>query len=429
MNKTKELSLQVAREMDKDLVYLDTLMQGLISSYPTYLSDGSGILAAQEIVSSSLKTAGFAVSEASVTEETIINDPSYVKVEDFGQDFAHYSPNKHPSIIGKLDIDSTAPTFGMNGHVDVEPVFDLSQWKHKNEWRGGKIIDSEYYGRGSTDMLGGVAGMLFALRHVLGLKTIKPKTNLVFHSVADEEIGGNGTLKCLLTGSKPDWVVIAEPTELSVCNSSLGFHHFSYTTIGKAVHMAHASVSQNALDVAIAVYNRLTTSTRKRFQQEISQSSGYATTQINPLTCGRILGGNDPAIPAETCLLEGVVFSSPTQRKEEVFNILAQVPHDPTTLPAELCMSGMSFPGAFSGDSYIPTLIDHAGDIFHQTIPHVGFPSPCDMRLYSQNGIPATIFGPGSLTSAHAANESLNRAELIIFTKMFASLLIDLWTD
>ena len=317
----------------------------------------------------------------------------------------------------------------MNGHVDVEPVFDPSRWNQDNEWRSGKIIDGKYYGRGSTDMLGGVAGMLFALRHVLGLKTIKPKTNLVFHSVADEEIGGNGTLKCLLAGSKPDWVVIAEPTELSVCNSSLGFHHFAYTTKGKAVHMAHASVSQNALDAAISVYNRLTTSTRKRFQNEISQSSGYAETQINPLTCGRIVGGNDPAVPAESCLLEGVVFSSPTQLTEEVRCLLSQAAHNPTTLPAELSMSGMSFPGALSTDSYIPTLIDHAGKIFHRTIPHIGFPSPCDMRLYTQNGIPTTIFGPGSLANAHSANESLDRTELITFSKMFASLLIGLWTN
>lgn len=411
--------------MESDLPYLDKLLQSLIGCYPCYLSDGSGIVAAQSIVRGELEAIGFKVTEADVSVEEIRSNPHYVRVEEWGSLFKNYSPTTNPSLIGSLEINKNIPTLALNGHVDVEPVFEPSMWKYPELWRSGKLLDNKFYGRGSTDMLGGVVGMLFCLKHILGSST-KPKTNLLFHSVSDEEIGGNGTLRCLIKGPKPDWVVIAEPTGSSVCTSSLGFHHFSIKCIGTSVHMSQSQPGQNAIDNALEAYKRIT-SLRQFFSKLISSTLGFERLKINPIICGRIMGGKDPAVPAEFCILEGVVFSSPLQTASDVKKILERTLYDSPIINTSLTMTSMSFSGAISDDKLITETLIEAGKLLNYNIVTEGFPSPCDMRLYTSHGVPTSIFGPGYLSNAHSANESLDRNELIKFCKIFTIFLTKFW--
>lgn len=411
--------------MENDLPYLEKLLQSLIECYPCYLSDGSGIKKAQAIVQRELESYGFNVTEANISETEIRNNPLYVKVEEWGSSFEKYSPITNPSLIGSLVVNKNFPILALNGHIDVEPVFEPSLWKYPDLCKTGKLLDRSFYGRGSTDMLGGVAGMLFCLKHVLR-SSVKPRTNLVFHSVSDEEIGGNGTLKCLIKGPKPDWAVIAEPTGLSICGSSLGFHHFSIECIGTSVHMSQSQPDQNAIDVALEAHKRII-SLRQFFSRSISSILGFENLKINPIVCGRIVGGLDPAVPAESCVLEGVVFSSPAQTLGDVRKIFEQVLYDSPKINISLTMTGMSFPGAISGDKLITETLIEAGKSLNCNLISEGFPSPCDMRLYTSYGVPTSIFGPGYLSNAHSANESLDRCELIKFCKVFIIFLTKFW--
>lgn len=406
---------KIVSSMERDRLSLEELTSDLIKCYPTYIEDGSGIEEAQSIVRRELNALGFIVEEVHVPEEALRSHPLYTRVEAWGPSFSDYSPERHITQSGVLYVGDQMPMLGLNGHVDVEPVFDPAMWRDPNLWRSGAIVGDKIYGRGAADMLGGGAGLLFALKHTLN-SSMKPRVNFLFHSVADEEIGGNGTLKCLVKGPRPDWALIAEPTGLTVNQSSLGFHHFRVRSWGTAVHMSQAAEGQSAIDVAVAAHSRLG-ALRTKLKRIIADGPGFENSVINPLVVGRILGGKDPAVPAEQCDLEGVLFSAPQQTREDVQCLLDEVLSDPP-LSAAISLTDMSFDGASSSNRTVPNALHSAGEYFNQTLAEIGFPSPCDMRLYTITGTPTTIFGPGHLTEAHAANESVNRDELFLFSQI-----------
>src|SRR5690349_6190610 len=62
------------------------------------------------------------------------------------------------------------PVLVLNGHVDVVPVGDLTQWT-VDPW-GGVVRDGRVMGRGTCDMKGGVACQLTAVQvlHEAGVR-------------------------------------------------------------------------------------------------------------------------------------------------------------------------------------------------------------------------------------------------------------------
>jgi len=90
------------------------------------------------------------------------------------------------SLVGRLDgSDPTAPSLCLNGHTDVVPVNEAG-WSR--DPFGGELVDGEVWGRGAVDMLNITASMAVVVRD-LALSGFRPRGDLVFFAVADEESG------------------------------------------------------------------------------------------------------------------------------------------------------------------------------------------------------------------------------------------------
>lgn len=102
-----------------------------------------------------------------------------------------------------------------NGHMDVVPPGNEDEWKFPP--LSASIKRKKIFGRGSSDMKGGLAAMVISLK-ILKKLGLKLSGNLIFNAVADEETGGTfGTrwlLENKLTSIKSDFVVIGEATGL-----------------------------------------------------------------------------------------------------------------------------------------------------------------------------------------------------------------------
>ena len=100
-----------------------------------------------------------------------------------------------------------------NGHMDVAEV------RPDEKWRYGPfepvMENGIFYGRGATDMKGGMAAMLIAIRAVKE-SGIKLGGEVLFESVAGEEAGEAGTKTCIDRGYRGDFAVIAEPTNFQI---------------------------------------------------------------------------------------------------------------------------------------------------------------------------------------------------------------------
>lgn len=104
-----------------------------------------------------------------------------------GVDIETFEPTPdRASMVARIEgSDPDAPSLCLMGHTDVVPV-------NRDGWSrdpfGGELVDGEVWGRGAVDMLNLTSSMAIAFRH-LADSGIKPKGDLIFFGVADEESG------------------------------------------------------------------------------------------------------------------------------------------------------------------------------------------------------------------------------------------------
>ncbi|MGD9705598.1 MAG: M20/M25/M40 family metallo-hydrolase [Acidimicrobiia bacterium] len=92
------------------------------------------------------------------------------------------------SLVSRIEgSDPGAPSLCLMGHTDVVPV-NADGWTH--DPFAGELIDGEVWGRGAVDMLNLTASMAVAFRH-LADTGFRPRGDLVFFAVADEESGSH----------------------------------------------------------------------------------------------------------------------------------------------------------------------------------------------------------------------------------------------
>ncbi|MDQ1402550.1 MAG: hypothetical protein QOG03_866, partial [Actinomycetota bacterium] len=91
------------------------------------------------------------------------------------------------SIVARIEgTDPSAPSLCLMGHLDVVPA-NADTWRH--DPFGGELIDGEVWGRGAVDMLNQTSAMAVAFSR-LAQSGFRPKGDLVYFGVADEEAGG-----------------------------------------------------------------------------------------------------------------------------------------------------------------------------------------------------------------------------------------------
>lgn len=104
-----------------------------------------------------------------------------------GLDFQRFEPTPgRDSIVTRIPgTDPDAPSLCLMGHTDVVPV-NPDGWSR--DPFGGELVDGEVWGRGAVDMLNITSSMAVAFRH-LAVSGFRPKGDLIYFAVADEEAG------------------------------------------------------------------------------------------------------------------------------------------------------------------------------------------------------------------------------------------------
>ena len=92
-----------------------------------------------------------------------------------------------PNLLSLLEYGAGGPTIVLQGHMDTVGVEDMTL----DDPFSAKIEDGKLWGRGATDMKGGLAAIITAL-HVLHDQRSKLRGRIVFASVVEEESNGSG---------------------------------------------------------------------------------------------------------------------------------------------------------------------------------------------------------------------------------------------
>lgn len=186
---------------------------------------------ALSFIESVLKPAGFEV------HRPIFSEPGTADVENL---YARYGTGR--------------PYLLFSGHTDVVPPGDVALWKH--DPFSAVVEDGEIYGRGATDMKGGIACMMTATLRFLA-KNPNFGGSIGFLITGDEEgVAINGSVKLLdwahQRGERFDYCILGEPTNPEKLGEMLkigrrGSLSGSILVHGKQGHVGYPHLARNPI--------------------------------------------------------------------------------------------------------------------------------------------------------------------------------------
>jgi acetylornithine deacetylase/succinyl-diaminopimelate desuccinylase len=312
--------------------------------------------------------------------------------------------------------DGSRPTLLVNGHLDVVPV-DRDAWSH--EPFGGELHDGRLYGRGTSDMKGGIASAIEALS-ALRRKGREPACDVVFHLVADEETGGRLGAHTLLDEGwiKGDACIDPEPTSLALSVAERGLLQTTVTIHGRPAHGSQPSLGISAVEkgakIVLALHN--------------ADLGDRPHDLLGTPTCnaGVIAGGSAHNVVAEWCrvkldrrLLPGMdldaALASVRSRIDGIDDADLQYRMD-----VDMFGEASELP---RDDPFLSLLQSCYRDVLAEDGPVIGMQFTTDARFVrNQAGIAAVVCGPGDLDQAHTVDESVSVDRLVDAAALYATL-------
>jgi succinyl-diaminopimelate desuccinylase len=153
-------------------------------------------------------------------------------------------------------IGDTTPNLAFAGHTDVVPPGNEAAWHHPPF--AGEVAGDKLYGRGATDMKGGIAAFVAAALDYLAANGGRPKRGSIsFLITGDEEgVAVNGTVKLLqwaaARGEKFDHCVLGEPSNVEVIGDTVkagrrGSLNGTLVVDGRQGHVAYPDRADNPI--------------------------------------------------------------------------------------------------------------------------------------------------------------------------------------
>lgn len=311
------------------------------------------------------------------------------------------------NVVARVERPGAKTTILLDAHQDTVPVDGMTIEPFRPVVKEGRL-----YGRGACDVKGGMASMLAAFAK---LASDRPPTaaNVVMSCTCDEEFMAAGARSLARLWSSPagqdsllfpppDVCVVAEPTDLNIVVAHRGAVRWKLRTTGRACHSSRPHEGVNAIYKMAEVLLCL-----QRYAEELPRMApthplcGEATISV-----GLINGGISVNTVPDECTIEIDRRVVPGEDPAQV------IPHVTTYLRKRLDVDFEMCPPTLEGC----TLSDHNnGEWADRLMKHVvAVAGPREKQgawygtngsRFSVTGVPAIVFGPGSIAQAHTKDE------------------------
>lgn len=317
----------------------------------------------------------------------------------------------------RLGIRGTSPDLTrsllFNAHSDVVPA-------SKNQERpfDPYVQDGIVFGRGACDDKGQIA-VLYLLIRMMNALQVRPKGNLWFDIVIEEENGGNGTLFMVRNPVKVDGAIVLEASEHKVYAAVRGAVWFELICYGKPGHSGRASDVVSALKEAVKAMNVLEQYHASLLELSRGKNPLFdAFENPMPVTFGMMNAGDWPATAPATASVKGVFGFLPNSSVREVqagmMNAIRNSPHEWLKEHFELKFEMLNN----EGNEIPPThpLVEEmrqAMILVGEQVEVSAMTAACDAWRYNNMlKIPTIVFGAGSLKYAHSNQEQIALTEI-----------------
>ncbi|MFC1636410.1 M20 family metallopeptidase [Planctomycetota bacterium] len=366
---------------------MKTLLKELIQAEST---PEKGELAAAKVISASFRQSGIE-SHIDVWQQNRANVVAHLK-----------STGRKPGLLFACHLDVVGP-----GEATwTYPAFEAVETE-------GRI-----YGRGSTDMKGGTAAIVTAIRRIVD-SGVKLQGDMIFVAAAGEETDSCGAERFVNNpGQLPGLagVVIPEPTDFALVTAHRGMLWLEVTTTGKTAHSSMPHLGVNAIDSMRRILNEL-----DHYEVSVGPHEllGNRSMSINTIEGGKALN-----VVPDKCRI-GIDFRTlPRQDHQRIItdleNILAKLKSEDPQFEAAVSVIRQMQPLETDRHcDFVKALCRIVGtDETHA----VGYTTdgPCFVSL----GAPVVIFGPGKPALCHKPDEYIDICDLEKATEHYKNIIL-----
>lgn len=347
------------------------------------------------------------------------------EMEKLGYDEVRIDPMGN--LLGR--IGNGPKIIALDGHVDTVDVGDPALWNRPPH--SGDIKDGILYGRGTSDMKGGVASSVYAgalLKH-MGLP--QEITLYVTATVQEEDCDGLCWQYIINEdGLRPDLVVITEPTSLRIYRGHRGRMEMTVHTSGLS---CHGSAPERGINAIYKMAGVITDIEQLNENLEPRGPLGKGSVTISEIR------SSSPSLcaVADGCTIH---LDRRLTAGETEDTAVAEILALPSVRAAQAAVTvldyavpshtGLTYPTR----KYYPTwempendpAMDVAKNAFHTAFgeeAETGFWtfSTNGVATAGMHGIPTIGFGPGHEHFAHAPNEQTEIEHLVRCTAFYAA--------
>ena len=315
-----------------------------------------------------------------------------------------------PQILAKLPGSGERPPLILNGHMDVVPEGDHSQWT--DDPFSGSLHEDRIYGRGSCDMKGGIGVGLEAAR-VIQLSKFELSGDLVLAFAIGEETGEPGTKTILEhSGYTNGFGIVLEPTDFRVGVAEKGLAWFRVMIQGKPVHCSIAELGVNPIDKFLAFAARI-----KEYDKNIRNRTHL---KCGPAKCTMTMisaGTKENVVPESLSVIldrrinpDEVAGAVQDEVEEILAGLSTSDPDFSYNVELTRLYESAEIPSSLPE---VELLCKEVEAVTGKKAEIWGTPYSTDVRNFINDvGISAVNFGPGEIDQPHTFNESIKIEDL-----------------
>jgi putative selenium metabolism hydrolase len=337
------------------------------------------------------------------------------------------------NVVGRIGSGS-GPKLVLNGHMDTVDVGGPTQWPTPPY--EGVIKDGILYGRGSCDMKGGLAAMVYAVKalqdaglelagdlYVAGIVQEEPCEGLAMRVLVEEE------------GIRPDYVVLGEPSNLQVRVGHRGRLEMRVDVWGKAAHASAPALGNNAIHNAARLIFGIELLAPRLATDDFLGQGTIAVTEIESHAASR------NAVPdCCTFYIDRRLTLGETERKamaeiqnivntEEVSAEVTVTEYEATSYTGYECRARNAFPAWVMPEDH--PLVQATVRSVRETLgqrPRLGRWSFSTDGTYTAGvaNIPTVGLGPGEEHYAHTRDEQIRLNDVVDAARIYARLAVEL---
>ncbi|HEK4436212.1 TPA: ArgE/DapE family deacylase [Staphylococcus aureus] len=347
--------------------------------------------------------------------------------------------NEHRANI-VAEIGNGSPILALSGHMDVVDAGNQDNWSYPPFQLTEK--DGKLYGRGTTDMKGGLMALVVSLIELKEQNEL-PHGTIRLLATAGEEKEQEGAKLLADKGylDDVDGLIIAEPTGSGIYYAHKGSMSCKVTATGKAVHSSVPFIGDNAIDTLLEFYNLFKEKYSELKQQdtkheldvapmfksligkEISEEDANYASGLTAV-CSIINGGKQFNSVPDEASLEFNVRPVPEYDNNFIESFFQNIINDVDSNKLSLDIPSNHRPVTSDKNSKLITTIKDVAssyveqdEIFVSAL--VGATDASSFLGDNKDNVDLAIFGPGNPLMAHQIDEYIEKDMYLKYIDIF----------